>query len=366
MLDLSKINAPTLLLDEQKCRANLEKLAQRAAEHHVQLAPHFKTHQSVQVGGWFRDYGVEAITVTSVKMARYFTEHGWNDITIALPINIREIDTINRLASQIRLTVFINSVATARFLSERATAPLPFYVEIDTGYRRTGVAYDRTEEIQEIITAAQGSLSFEGFYAHAGHTYGATGHAEVARIHQDTLRKLGQLQETFRPDYPDLTLSLGDTPSCSLMDDFSGIDIIRPGNFVYYDLTQHFVGSNSVAEIAICLAVPVVSVHPERNEVVTHSGWAHLGKDALTDEVGQSWYGYVVTLTESGWSVPMQGAYVSKLSQEHGTIYLPDDFLREIKVGDLLGVLPVHACATVHAMGGLVTLNSKPIAVMAK
>lgn len=365
MLNLAKITSPTLLLNEQKCWANLKKLAQQAAKHNVQLAPHFKTHQSAQVSQWYRDYGVKAITVTSVKMARYFAEHGWDDITIAMPINIREIKAINTLASQIRLTVFVNSVETARLLHEQVTAPLPFYVEVDTGYHRSGVASDDTEEIRAILAAAQGSqLQFTGFYSHAGHTYGATTYQEVKRIHQETLQQLNQLKEIFQSEYPNVQLSLGDTPSCSLMDDFSGIDIIRPGNFVYYDLTQHFVGSNSVEEIAICLAVPVVSVHPERKEVVTHSGWAHLGKDSLTNEAGKSWYGYVVNLTESGWSEPLEGAYVAKLSQEHGTLHLPDNYLEKVKVGDLLGILPVHACTTVVMMGKLTTLSEEVLSTM--
>ena len=116
MLNLSTITRPTLLLDEKKCRANIDRMAKRASKHQLRLVPHLKTHQSAQVSRWFRDYGVEAITVTSVKMANYFAEHGWDDITIAMPINIREVAAINALASQVRLTVFINGVDTARFL----------------------------------------------------------------------------------------------------------------------------------------------------------------------------------------------------------------------------------------------------------
>lgn len=175
---------------------------------------------------------------------------------------------------------------------------------------------------------------------------------------------MNRLKEIFHSDNLDVKLSLGDTPSCSLMDDFSGIDSIRPGNFVYYDLTQHFVGSNSLEEVAICLAVPVISVHPERNEVVTHSGWAHLGKDSLTNKAGKPWYGYVVTLTESGWSKPTEEAYVSKLSQEHGVLRLPPDQISRVKVGDLLGVLPVHACATVVMVSEVTTLGGQTMKTM--
>ncbi|MFP4059012.1 MAG: hypothetical protein ACLFUC_00845 [Bacteroidales bacterium] len=64
-----EITSPTLLIDEQKCRANIEKMALRAQKNKVLFRPHFKTHQSATIGNWYRDHGVTAITVSSVKMA---------------------------------------------------------------------------------------------------------------------------------------------------------------------------------------------------------------------------------------------------------------------------------------------------------
>ncbi|MEM6842420.1 MAG: alanine racemase [Bacteroidota bacterium] len=365
MVDVNQIISPTLLLDEQRCRKNIANMAERASQHGVQLAPHFKTHQSAQVGAWFQEYGVKAITVTSVKMASYFAQHGWEDITIAFPVNIREIEAINHLASRVRLTVFVNSVESAQFLTSRMSADLYFYVEIDTGYHRSGVWHESITQIQQILDRANSNyLHFVGFYTHAGHTYGARSVDEVAAIHQDTVAKLKQLKSAFFSDFPRLKLSLGDTPACSLATDFSEIDIIRPGNFVFYDATQHLIGSNSIGEIAICLAVPVVALHPQRNEVITHCGWTYLGKDSLPDEEKGEWYGLVVELSSTGWSAPIEEAYVHKLSQEHGVIHLPDEQFSKLEVGDLLGILPVHSCATVVMMGEAVTLNGQVIEMM--
>jgi D-serine deaminase-like pyridoxal phosphate-dependent protein len=82
------IQKPTLLLSRQRAMANIEKMAQKALHSGVRFRPHFKTHQSAQVGEWFREFGVEAITVSSVEMALYFAQHGWRDITIAFPVNL--------------------------------------------------------------------------------------------------------------------------------------------------------------------------------------------------------------------------------------------------------------------------------------
>ena len=62
---LTEISKPTLLLDENKCRQNIERMAAKASHHGLSFRPHFKTHQSAGIGNWIRDQGVEKITVSS-------------------------------------------------------------------------------------------------------------------------------------------------------------------------------------------------------------------------------------------------------------------------------------------------------------
>lgn len=359
------VKTPTLLLDKEKCQNNIRQMAMKAAKNKIELIPHFKTHQSLQVGEWFRRAGVEAITVTSMNMARYFASGGWKDITVAMPVNVREADEINELAARVSLHLFINNKETLNLLNKQLTRPIRFSIEIDAGYRRSGVPANNKAAIRSILDASVKSLlNFEGFYSHAGHTYEVQSIEEVHRIYRQTATELNALKEVFQPQYPGVKLSLGDTPSCSLVDDFTGIDNIRPGNFVFYDLKQLSVGSNTIDQIALCLAVPVLEKHTDRGEVVAHSGWAHLGKDSLRDKDGTLHYGKVVQLTETGWALPGPGAYVSQVSQEHGILKLPGSLLQQIEVGDTLGVLPVHACATALMMGELRTLEGTSIFTM--
>ena len=100
-LDRLNITKTTLLLDKSKAFANIEFMAKKAQRCGVRLRPHFKTHQSAQIGEWFRQHEIDAITVSSVEMAQYFARHGWRDITIAIPVNLREIDAINQLAQKV-------------------------------------------------------------------------------------------------------------------------------------------------------------------------------------------------------------------------------------------------------------------------
>jgi D-serine deaminase-like pyridoxal phosphate-dependent protein len=362
---MRKIKGPTLLLDQGICKANIDKMLKSAVDHHVQLIPHFKTHQSSQVGEWFREAGVKAITVTSVKMAKYFAKYGWKNITIAFPVNVLEIEELNSLASQVDLKIFVSSVNTAELLKEQLKTPVKVYIEVDTGDCRSGVDAESFAEISKILKATENSkLQFFGFYSHPGHTYSASSSEEVKNISGEVVHKMRVLKRHFKEAYPEIKLALGDTPSCSIAEDFEDIDSIHPGNFVFYDLVQNSIGANRLEEIAICLAVPVVEVHPERNEVIVHSGWVHQGKDSLQTFDNDVHFGIVVKLEMDKWTAPLPEAKVIKLSQEHGVVHLPKDQIKQVKVGDVLGILPIHACATATMMGEIYTLKGDRLEMM--
>ena len=110
------ITKPTLLVDEKKCRENIQKMVEKAKRNDVTLRAHVKTHQSLSVGKWLKEAGIEKITVSSLEMAKYFSKE-WGDITVAFPVNILEIATINLLASCIQLNLLVENRETIDFLN---------------------------------------------------------------------------------------------------------------------------------------------------------------------------------------------------------------------------------------------------------
>ena len=63
------ITKPTLLIDKKRVLKNIEMMSRKAKDHNLIFRPHFKTHQSLEVGRWFKESGVESITVSSFEMA---------------------------------------------------------------------------------------------------------------------------------------------------------------------------------------------------------------------------------------------------------------------------------------------------------
>ncbi|MBX3009418.1 MAG: alanine racemase [Melioribacteraceae bacterium] len=345
------IKTPTLFLDKEKCVANISRMAEKAKKQNLIFRPHFKTHQSLEIGKWFREFGVNKITVSSLQMGEYFADDGWKDITVAFPINIREIERINLLAAKIKLNILVESVEAIIFLNSKLTCPVNYFIKIDSGYHRTGVDPQDTKLISDIIEASDKNpkLKFAGFLTHAGHSYKCRGIEEIENVHSSSKDVMIKLKQDFASLNP--VISIGDTPSCSVTNDFAGIDEVRPGNFVFYDYTQYLIGSCSLDEIVTAMACPIVAKHSSRNEIVIYGGSHHFSKDSAIVSNGQTSYGLVVNLNDNGWTFFEEECHVISLSQEHGIIRATDKIFNKYSIGGIIGIIPIHSCLAAIAMG---------------
>jgi D-serine deaminase-like pyridoxal phosphate-dependent protein len=353
---------PTLVLNQQRARSNIARMAEKSHAQGIRFRPHFKTHQSAAIAEWFRAAGTACITVSSVDMAVYFASHGWDDITIAFPVNLRQMDALSALARESHLGLLVESPESAAALQERLDGPADIWIKIDTGSHRTGIPWDQPGAVQAVITPIKctPNLTLRGLLTHAGHTYAASSPDEIRRIYNETLQRLQTLRDTLGGG---LEISVGDTPACSVVQDLSGVDEIRPGNFIFYDAEQYLLGSCTWEEVAVAVACPVAALHPEREEVVVYGGAIHLSKDFMAYQ-GRPAYGLVALPEGDHWGGALAGAYVRSLSQEHGMVHIPASALKNIQVGDLLFVIPAHSCLTITALGRYRTLSGEIILTM--
>jgi D-serine deaminase-like pyridoxal phosphate-dependent protein len=361
-----EIIRPTLLLEKAIALRNIENMARMAQNHHLNFRPHFKTHQSAEIGEWFRQAGVRCITVSSLTMANYFADAGWTDITIAMPVNLLEIEEMNELAGRITLNLLIENEEGLAALQEKITWHTNIFIKIDTGYNRTGIDADDIHFIDLLLAHIQKSplLDFKGFLSHTGHTYHANSAHEIHSRHFDALLKLRNLKNRYKPEWPDLLISLGDTPSCSVCDNFDGIDEIRPGNFVFYDLMQHKLGACRLTDIAVRLVCPVIALHPSRNEVVIYGGAVHFSKDYIVNIDGKPLFGRVIVSQGDKKILLDEKNYLHALSQEHGVIKITPQAAPFFRPGNLVEIIPVHSCLTANLMREYLTTDGEIIRMM--
>lgn len=354
------ITVPTLVVDSAKVKQNATRMLDRAARNKTILRPHLKTHQARQVGRIFRELGVVCGTVSSVTMAEYFADDGWDDLTVAIPVNIREMDAINALAGRIRLGLLVDNPGSVKALVAGLRHPVDLWIEIDTGSHRCGLSPEEPGKVESLLAGIAGSplLRTTGLLTHDSRTYAVSGREAVSSLYQESVSAmLGLRRKLAKKGFAGLRVSIGDTPSATLVEDWLGVDEARPGNFAYYDLQQVGTGACQPESVAVAVACPVIGIYPERREAVIYGGAVHLSKQSQPAMAGclsggppDVNYGTIFRMDGEHWDGFLPGAWVRGVTQEHGIVRMQAEDLARLRVGDLLFICPVHSCLAAHAL----------------
>ena len=354
MKAFNHIQKPTIIVNKLQVMKNITIMADKAESCGARFRPHFKTHQSAHIGEWFRNCGVEAITVSSVDMAEYFAGQGWEDILIAFPVNIREIDHLFKLSTQTKLGLLVDHVRQAEALINfRKAIQADVWIELDTGMNRSGVNWrdhGKLEEIAETIIRSE-CLNLKGLLTHAGQTYHAESTEMIRSLFKESVNRITNSHKYLQEKYDQsFEISVGDTPGCWLCEEFDTASEIRPGNFIFFDAMMYSLGVCRAEDIALSVACPVVSKYRSRNEVLIYGGSVHLSKEVIENSNPQN-FGFVVTTADNHqWKLEKTNI-VRSLSQEHGVVKLAPKTFKNIEIGDLLYIIPVHSCLVVSLLG---------------
>lgn len=358
------INKPTLVLDEKKVRKNIQNMVTKAKNAGVQFRPHFKTHQSGEIGNLFRELNVNRISVSSMDMADYFAKQGWQDITVAFLVNILEIEKINSLANSIKLNLLVDSFSPVNFIQENLATSVDIWIKVDIGYGRVGIPWQQTAKIQRLIKQILKlkKLRFAGLLTHFGQSYHATSYNELTKIYQKSMNNLQVVKNhLINSGLQKVQLSIGDTPCCSIEKEFKGVDEIRPGNFVFYDLYQNQMVACQEEDIAVAVVCPVVGKYEDRKQVAIYGGAVHFSKEYLINEKGEKIFGYMTILQDDQWLKSDKRGTLVSISQEHGILNVNDELFDKINIGDLICILPIHSCLTANLYKEYLTLDGRRI-----
>lgn len=329
--------------------ANIQKMNRKAEANNLIFRPHFKTHQNIHIAKWFREFDITTCTVSSVNMAKHLAAESWNDIFIGFPLDINELEEIDRLASKIDLTVLVNDKAHLEAL-EKLENKVGFMIEIDAGYHRSGIDFRNHELVIELINQSVGipQANFKGLASHFGNSYLARDAAQIMGIGLKSINRLVEMAskiERLLGQY--VFISIGDTPTASVMSHFPKIDELRPGNFIFYDLMQLQIGSCRIEDISAYMQCSVVSKNYAEKQVIIHGGAVHFSKEYI-DFLGVRSYGHIIKIDGQNWELTSN--FITSLSQEHGIVQCTDEDFDIIQIGDYLSIIPVHSCLTANLM----------------
>lgn len=350
MNDLQTLKTPCLVLDVERVRKNAERISRMARENGVLLRPHVKTHKCVEVAR-IQTAGDEggAITVSTLAEARAFAEHGFKDITYAVPIEPGKFDEAIELARMgATLNLITDSADVPALLDRRlegAGVRLNVFLKVDTGAHRCGVApaSNGALEIPRLIAAAS-NLNFAGILTHAGHSYDARTSEEIAVVAAFERDSMADLAARLRSNGIEVPIvSIGSTPTITHIENLKGVDEIRPGNYIFFDATQAALGSCALEDCALTVLAAVIHRDRAGKRIVVDAGAIALSKDRGPMGIDPS-CGYGRVLDPGGNDL---GLRLESLSQEHGVFHVGDEALLErLSVGTRLRILANHSCLT--------------------
>ncbi|MFN2510237.1 MAG: alanine racemase [Pyrinomonadaceae bacterium] len=345
-MDLETIATPALLLDVERVRRNADRIGNRVRDLGARLRPHVKTHKSIEVARIQTEGHSGAITVSTLAEARAFAAGGFQDITYAVPIEPGKFKTAVALARSCgRLGLITDDPQIPALLNETArneNVSIDLFLKIDCGYHRCGVEPDSkaAREIPARISDSS-NLRFAGILTHAGHSYHYRSRDErltIARHERDVMTQLAAELRDSGIEVP--TVSIGSTPTITLVDHLEGIDEARPGNYIFFDAFQASIGSCTLDDCALTVLAAVVHRDLNRNKIVVDAGAIALSKDRGAIEFDSA-CGYGRVLDLEGRDLDL---CIGSLSQEHGEIMGRTGEISGLRVGSRVRVLANHSC----------------------
>jgi D-serine deaminase-like pyridoxal phosphate-dependent protein len=265
-----------------------------------------------------------------------------------VPIEPGKFKAAIELANVCKLNLITDDTLIPPLLNDAARqADLTFdmFLKVDSGYHRCGVDPNSPEALEiprQIATST--NLRFAGILTHAGHSYQYRELQErlaIARSERDLMTSLAEKLRGSGIEVP--TVSVGSTPTVTVVDHLDGIDEARPGNYIFFDAFQATIGSCTFDDCALTVLAAVVHRDLKRSKVVIDAGAIALSKDRGAVEFEPN-CGYGRVLDIEGNDL---GLVVQAISQEHGTIAVSDSHqLERLKIGTRVRVLANHSCLT--------------------
>ena len=130
-------------MDAPRMEANIARMHERARSLGVHLRAHLKTSKSVDVARRTLQQNTGPITVSTLKEADYFADHGFTDILYAVAITPNKLAHALRLRARgIELVLVLDSVDAALSVvvaAQAAATRLSVLLEIDCDGHRSGL-----------------------------------------------------------------------------------------------------------------------------------------------------------------------------------------------------------------------------------
>ena len=351
----SFIDTPSLVLDIDIFKANVNELLTICQSHGVSLQPHAKTHRTPEIGLVQQELGCDGLCVAKVGEAEGFADAGVKKITVAYPvIGASKVERARVLSTSIDLTLAVDSVAGAKSIGEVFAAHsqvCSVLLIIDTGLGRDGVLPQDAPKIAQAIDAIPG-IKVVGVMTHEGTVYGAPDKVSMIAAAKKVSEMMVETSQAINSAGVNISrVSMGSSASARVAATVAGVNQIRPGIFAFNDLGQIALGNATLQSCAVRILSTVVS-RPTSTTAVIDAGSKSLSADLLPAKEHRDEYpGHGLIIGKSGW-------IIERLSEEHGMLkWMGDGEPSSLDIGEQIQIIPNHVCTTFSSLNESVVVS---------
>ena len=339
MIPLASLPTPALLVDLDRLERNIAAMAGAFAAAGVALRPHIKTSKCWEVARRQLAAGAIGFTCSTAAEVAWLLSRGVTDLLWAhIPIGPRKVAFVVDAIAQHGggLSVSLDSVEAARPLSAAASAAgitVPFVLEVNTGHARLGVEPSAAVATASAIAALPG-LRLRGVLTHEGHISALADRSALEQAGSAAGALLVSIASDLRTaGFPIEVVSVGSTPGATSAPFVPGVTEGRPGTYVYFDGNQTRLGSSTLDQCAQTVLATVASVQRAGRPIID-AGIKAMSSDAIAAAGGVG-----LVLDRPDVTFP-------EANEEHG--FLLDGGAVPLTVGDLVRLVPNHACGTTN------------------
>lgn len=351
----SFIDTPSLVLDIDILKANVNELLKICHAHGVSLQPHAKTHRTPEIGLLQQELGCDGLCVAKVGEAEGFASAGVKKITVAYPvIGASKVERARVLSTSIDLTLAVDSVAGAKSIGEVFAVHhqvCSVLLIIDTGLGRDGVLPADAPKIAQAIEAVPG-VKVVGVMTHEGTVYGAPDKVSMIAAAKKVSEMMVETSQAINSAGVEISrVSMGSSASARVAATVAGVNQIRPGIFAFNDLGQIALGNATLQGCAVRILSTVVS-RPTSTTAVIDAGSKSLSADLLPAKEHRDEYpGHGLIIGKSGW-------IIERLSEEHGMLkWMGDGEPSSLDIGEQIQIIPNHVCTTFSSLNESVVVS---------
>ena len=329
----TNVPSPQLVYYLDQIKANIEKTIREAGGAEF-LWPHVKTHKMADMIRLQLSYGIKRFKCATIAEAEMAASCGADAVILAYPLvgpNIARFLTLRKTYPDTLFLALEDDLGMLKRLSEAADGPIPYLVDVNPGFYRTGV---KTEDLPAFLRSASSvpNVECKGFHVYDGQNHQsdlAARQQAVDACEEAFFRVYRQLQEEGlsadivvfggTPSMPCFAPKLSKYPHAWL----------SPGTLFVNDYGYASALPDMVFPPAAALLTRVVS-HPRPGCFTLDLGTKAVSTDQAVPGLLLDMEAEPLVQSEEHWAFRMKEGH----EEERPSI------------GDVLYVLPSHICPT--------------------